>query len=306
MASEPTATGSSNETPRRPPKSVPFISLYRPPPGQPPNTTDERCFIYCTQSALHRAQNKPPICYSVCLRRIFPFEIEVLQHDVPLPPEGQAHSPNPDQSVPASSSYTSPKTGNASTPQQPHPPPHPQETRVWNPGFYIWTSSSARATRDKIDMMAMDLSKQYLWSQRRDEWIQKRQAALTAHARTIVDKNARIRLDDGIEITKDGQIDGPWSHSFLHPLSSSLIKSCLLSPVQSLLDPISTLLAPTSHALLHFRNALDNGSLHHLGTRAWEKAWSPEPMMLAMRVVKRVWKKEGGEGEGEGEGDMDG
>ena len=40
MASAPAAPD-SNETPRRPPKSVPFISLHRPPPGEfaPSNST---------------------------------------------------------------------------------------------------------------------------------------------------------------------------------------------------------------------------------------------------------------------------
>ncbi|KIM63866.1 hypothetical protein SCLCIDRAFT_116127, partial [Scleroderma citrinum Foug A] len=215
--------------------------------GQPPNTIDERCFIYCTQTAPHRAQRKPPTCRSICLRRIFPFEIEVLEHDIPLPPEGQVCAPTPDQ---------------------PHPP-QPQEIRIWNPGFYIWTSSSARAARDKIETMTMDLSKQHVWSQKREEW----------------------------------------SRSHLHLLSASsfsLIKSSILSPIQSLLEPVSTVLTPTSLALLHFRNALSNGSLHHLGARAWEKAWSPDPMILAMKVVKRVWKKEGGEDEGDNDGDVEG
>lgn len=170
-------------------------------------------------------------------------------------------------------------------------------------------------------MMAMDLGKQHLWVQKREEWFQKRQAALLKRG-IKPDPHRRIVLDDGIEITKDGKIESSWhvpfpilflghslssrSHSNLHLLSSSSfssIKSTLLSP---LLDPVSALLAPTSLALLHFRNALSNGSLHHLGTRAWEKAWSPDPMILAMKVVKRVWKKEDGEDESDGDGDMEG
>lgn len=155
--------------------------------------------------------------------------------------------------------------------------------------------------------MTMDLSKQHVWSQKREEWFQRRKAALIEHGRAN-DHNRRVLLDDGMEI-KEGQIDSPWSRSHLHLLSSasfSLIKSSILSPIQSLLDPVSTLLAPTSVALLHFRNALSNGSLHHLGARAWEKAWTPDPMILAVKVVKRVWKKEGGEDEGDNDGDMEG
>ena len=61
--------------------------------------------------------------------------------------------------------------------------------------------------------MTMDLSKQHVWSQKREEWFQRRKAALIEHGRAS-DKNRRVLLDDGIEI-KDGQINGPWHVPFL-------------------------------------------------------------------------------------------
>lgn len=117
-------------------------------------------------------------------------------------------------------------------------------------------------------------------------------------SKNAVVRDERVVLDDGIEITKSGQIEGPWSHSSLHPLSStdSSLLTPLLAPLQSLSEPIGNLLNPTSHALAHLRRALSDGSLYSFGERAWEKAWTPEPLMLAMKVVERVWKKEGGEG----------
>jgi len=63
--------------------------------------------------------------------------------------------------------------------------------------------------------MTMDLSKQHVWSQKREEWFQRRKAALIEHGRAN-DHNRRVLLDDGMEI-KEGQIDGPWHVPFLGP-----------------------------------------------------------------------------------------
>ncbi|KAI6028236.1 hypothetical protein EDC04DRAFT_2898962 [Pisolithus marmoratus] len=317
----PSTPANAPNTPRRPPSHVPFISLLRPPPGQPPNTTDERCLFYCTQSALHRAQHKPPTCRSICLRRVYPFEVEVRtsssvgQHEIPLPPEGQ---PSTHKSsgwigagpVPASSSYSGLRSPSSSSSSQltpePHPQQKPQETRIWNPGLYVWTSTSARAARDKIETMAMDLGKEHAWIWERQEWIKRREIALREHilSRNATMENERVVLDDGIEITKSGQIEGPWYHSSLHPfsLTDSSLLTPLLAPLQSLAEPISNLLNPTTHALSHLRHALSDGSLYSFGERAWEKAWSPEPLMLARKAVERVWRKEGGEGDGDVDG----
>ncbi|KAI6116086.1 hypothetical protein F5141DRAFT_1001232 [Pisolithus sp. B1] len=282
--------------PRRPPSHVPFISLHRPAPGQPPNTTDERCLFYCTQSALHRAQHKPPTCRSICLRRVYPFEVEIrtststptiVQHEIPLPPEGQ-HSaqkstdwigPGP---VPASNSYSGLRSpfSSSSMPITPEPQSQqkPRDTRIWNPGLYIWTSTSARAVRDKIETMAMDLGKEHAWTRKRQEWIMKREMALREHlrSRNAAVKDERVVLDDGIEITK--------SHSSLHSFSltdSSSLLTPLFAPLLSLAEPIRNLLNPTTHALSHFRRALADGSLYSFGERAWKKACTPDPLILA-------------------------
>ncbi|KAI6125550.1 hypothetical protein EV401DRAFT_2068294 [Pisolithus croceorrhizus] len=329
--SSPSTTGSAGTSsnapnmPRRPPSHVPFISLHRPAPGQPPNTTDERCLFYCTQSALHRAQHKPPTCRSICLRRVYPFEVEIrtststptiVQHEIPLPPEGQ-HSaqkstdcigPGP---VPASNSYSGvrSKFSSSSMPITPEPQPQqkPRDTRIWNPGLYVWTSTSARAVRDKIETMTMDLGKEHAWTRKRQEWIMKRAMALREHlrSRNAAVKDERVVLDDGIEITKSGQIEGPWSHSSLHSFSltdSSSLLTPLSAPLLSLAEPIRNLLNPTTHALSHFRRALADGSLYSFGERAWKKACTPDPLILARKAVERVWKKEGGEGDGDVDG----
>lgn len=135
----------------------------------------------------------------------------------------------------------------------------------------------------------------------------KREMALREHlrSRNAAVKDERVVLDDGIEITKSGQIEGPWSHSSLHSFSltdSSSLLTPLFAPLLSLAEPIRNLLNPTTHALSHFRRALADGSLYSFGERAWKKACTPDPLILARKAVERVWKKEGGEGDGDVDG----
>ncbi|KAI6112032.1 hypothetical protein EDD16DRAFT_1485164 [Pisolithus croceorrhizus] len=300
--SSPSTTGSAGTSsnapnmPRRPPSHVPFISLHRPAPGQPPNTTDERCLFYCTQSALHRAQHKPPTCRSICLRRVYPFEVEIrtststptiVQHEIPLPPEGQ-HSA---QNMPI-------------TPE-PQPQQKPRDTRIWNPGLYVWTSTSARAVRDKIETMTMDLGKEHAWTRKRQEWIMKRAMALREH---LLWSNRRSMVRPTSPHPFPPCAFSPAlsrSHSSLHSFSltdSSSLLTPLSAPLLSLAEPIRNLLNPTTHALSHFRRALADGSLYSFGERAWKKACTPDPLILARKAVERVWKKEGGEGDGDVDG----
>jgi len=53
-------------------------------PPRPPNKNDERCIIYCTQTASRRSVGQQPICKTFCWRRLFP------QDSVPIPSEDGA------------------------------------------------------------------------------------------------------------------------------------------------------------------------------------------------------------------------
>lgn len=88
------ATTSSNKTqghdhgdPRAPILVVPPIAALRGRPTshpRPPNQNDERCIIYCTQTAARRSVGQQPICKTVCWRRLFPQDYTPLDSGTPV------------------------------------------------------------------------------------------------------------------------------------------------------------------------------------------------------------------------------
>lgn len=66
-------------------------------PPRPPNQNDERCIIYCTQTASRRSVGQQPICKTWCWRRLFP------QDYIPLDqlPENNAADATAAAGVPA-------------------------------------------------------------------------------------------------------------------------------------------------------------------------------------------------------------
>lgn len=327
--SQSTTANEARDTPSRPPPTIPFIALHRPAQGQAANMTDEHCLIYCRQTADHRKQGRKPICRTVCLRRVFKSEMESSfsssEQDVPLPPEGQPQYTLLDaEPLPASTSY-SPSTASdrnptllTKSPQGAESQRQQERPRIWQPGYYLWTSASSRAAQERIETMAMDIGREHDWIRKREEWIKQQQKVLGEMGVFIRNneislpanisgkwigldgngngddgaENRRILLGDGIALTSSGQIEGPWSHSRLWQLSFTGL-------VQSVLEPLETLVSPTSRALGHVSRAFESGSLSNFATRAWEKAWSPEPADLARRACRSALErwKDGGEGE---------
>ncbi|KDQ55139.1 hypothetical protein JAAARDRAFT_37655 [Jaapia argillacea MUCL 33604] len=105
-------------------QGLPSIHILRPPPSRLPRKIDERCFIYCSQTNVGRANGHQPNCRSFCLRRVFlhqvqkvvaadpndsedpvapgdPIRLEKVHLHLPLPPEGQRHlaAPGPGPTV---------------------------------------------------------------------------------------------------------------------------------------------------------------------------------------------------------------
>lgn len=209
--------------------------------------TDEHCLIYCRQTADHRKQGRKPICRTVCLRRVFKSEMESSfsssEQDVPLPPEGQPQYTLLDaEPLPASTSY-SPSTASdrnptllTKSPQGAESQRQQERPRIWQPGYYLWTSASSRAAQERIETMAMDIGREHDWIRKREEWIKQQQKVLGEMGVFIRNneislpanisgkwigldgngngddgaENRRILLGDGIALTSSGQIEGPW------------------------------------------------------------------------------------------------
>lgn len=136
--------------------------------------TDEWCLTYCSQSVTGRIHSKEPFCRSICIRKVFPHEVKNIvafknhrnvasdgQAKYPLPPEGQpANVPRYLGGKPTEDHDTRESAADG--------------TKVWDEGWYLWTSRSRFAIHEKTDTMVMDLEQQRRlaehWEQRREVW----------------------------------------------------------------------------------------------------------------------------------------
>ncbi|KAF8342938.1 uncharacterized protein EI90DRAFT_809197 [Cantharellus anzutake] len=55
-----------------------------------PNRVDERCVIYCTQTAARRVAGEPPICKTWCYRRLFPHDYSPVGQSARVKPDGNS------------------------------------------------------------------------------------------------------------------------------------------------------------------------------------------------------------------------
>lgn len=110
------------------------------------------CLTYSFQTARGRVQNHEPKTYSICLRKIYPHEVADYllgkgwqtqqSNSIPLPPEGQ----------PVQERYLD--ESDAST------KPDEDETRYWEQGWYLWTTTSNRNAVEKMLLMSQSLKSQ--------------------------------------------------------------------------------------------------------------------------------------------------
>ncbi len=117
--------------------SIPSIVTLtgRPSPWpKAPNRVDERCIIYCSQTAARRAEGEPPICKTWCYRRLFPQDyasVEEKAQSVPLHAESK-----PKQAVNSSGRSE-----------------QPPESFAFD-GRYVYFGRSRFRARDRMDGMS--------------------------------------------------------------------------------------------------------------------------------------------------------
>lgn len=153
-------------------------------PGKVPDKMDEICFTYSFQTARGRTQNHDPKTYSICLRKIYPHEVTDYllgkgwrtqqTSNIPLPPEGQ----------PAQEPYL----------DEPESSLKPdEETRYWEQGWYLWTTSSNKNAVEKLLLMSQSLKSQdrYLQDKLRRENEEQNEKMWTEQLRGRI----RVELD---------------------------------------------------------------------------------------------------------------
>ncbi|KAG9312039.1 hypothetical protein JVU11DRAFT_7318 [Chiua virens] len=266
----------------------PLLSLSRPPPGKVPDKTDEICFTYAFQTARGRSQNHEPKTYSICLRKVYPHEVSDYllgkgwrtqqSNSIPLPPEGQ-----PTQERFVDDSEESLK-------------PDEDETRYWEEGWYLWTTTSNKNAVEKLYLMSQSLKSQ-------DRYLQdKLHREHEEHEKAWIEQlrgRVRVELDGTLSsVPPSDYLHYYWyvfaflnlglNRSWRSRQSSSLTQ--IPTSLRPLFDPMRRLLTPTTKVLDIFRRSFQSGSQREFAHRLLEKARSPEPFVLGRRLFKKAWE----------------
>ncbi|KAF5335865.1 hypothetical protein D9757_015166 [Collybiopsis confluens] len=153
-------------------------------PGRFSPKTDEWCFTYCTQSVTGRVHSASPSCSTMCIRKVFPHEVKNIlsfkthsfvdsdgKAKYALPPEGQTELIPPILGGTKGKDVTRDTQDSSSSKPSTKP-----ETRYWDTGYYLFSSSSVFGTVEHFFSMTQDLSKLASTQKRQDrikrEWLE--------------------------------------------------------------------------------------------------------------------------------------
>ncbi|TRM69160.1 hypothetical protein BD626DRAFT_473125 [Schizophyllum amplum] len=274
----------SSSTPPLPPKpaqrqppfaSLPTIKVFNPPQGIHSRKVDEWCFTVCTQTVNNRHRGRLPECNSVCLRRVFPFEVRRLMalHNSrgampPLPPEGQPeHIPwylggkrgkSASDGSDADYDEDDPPMG---IPGQVIEPP-----KTWKEGWYLWSIGSLWAFFNHTHQMATTLENIEPNGQ-----VKRRRVPTPARP---------------VEVEYDNHTE----QQLLIPLPPN---------TPPIIEPLKKFLAPTGHVLSIFKDSITEGHQVEFFRRVWEKAQTDEPWLLARNTFTRMYTRWKGNADGD-------
>ncbi|EAU91468.1 hypothetical protein CC1G_01957 [Coprinopsis cinerea okayama7 len=274
---------------RKPPfADWPTIKILTPPQGRFSPKVDEWCLTYCTQTVSGRIHGRESNCRSICIRKVFPHEVRNIvsfKRHSNVDAEGKAHYPLPAEGQPVNL----PRLLGGKAPEDPDDQPSSSKsspnTRNWEEGWYLWTSSSRRAALERMQLMSFDLEKQNAYRQQQEQ-------------RKEVWQDFQDRLKQG-GVDKEElaqRYGGKFSGSIFPPHVSpeDRAKSMLLHiPPEwpSLWERIDKLLAPSRQVLSIFKESLLSGEHKQFALRVWEKARTDEPFVLARRTLTRTYER---------------
>ena len=172
------------------------------------------------------------------------------------------------------------------------------KVRYWEPGWYLWSTTSRWAAQEQMDMLSRDLKWQSDWQKYKD---------------SVNDDYRRRQGKREDEVDDDGneRVQGPRiRQSFpdltyvrrslpnVHPtnlcLRFSRSENTWLVPVPPphllLGNAIKNYVAPTRKLMALVQGTFDDGRQGELCARMWEKAQTREPWTVAGSAVRKVWK----------------
>jgi len=187
----------------------------------------------------------------------------------PLPPEGQRSSSNDEPtSMSLADAEKHASTGFLSSSSR-----DDDQVRMWEPGYYLWSTKSRWGAQEHMELMMRDLNRQTQWMKKK------------------ADTNAKAkRMEEGLEQADDDQPVAS-KRSFHFP---DLADSSFLVPIPPPHVVIGTAihkyLEPTNKLLGIVRESIQAGHQQELVKRMWEKALTPEPWILVRNVCTKMWK----------------
>jgi len=164
------------------------------------------------------------------------------------------------------------------------------KVRYWEPGWYLWSTTSRWAAQEQMDMMSRDLKWQSDWQKYKDN---------------VNDdyKRRQGRAEDEVDDEGKERVQGPRIRQSFPDLTDNTWLVPVPPPHLLLGDAIKNYMAPTFKLMTLVHGTFDDGRQRELCTRMWEKAQTREPWTVAHSAVRKVWKvlSEGPPADEEGE-----
>jgi len=165
------------------------------------------------------------------------------------------------------------------------------KVRYWEPGWYLWSTTSRWAAQEQMDMLSRDLKWQSDWQKYKD---------------SVNADYKRRQGRGGDEVDDEGKegVQGPRIRQSFPDLTETSWLVPVPPPHLLLGNAIRNYMAPTFKLMTLVRGTFDDGRQGELSARMWEKAQTHEPWTVAQSAVRKVWKilSEGPPVDEEGEG----
>jgi len=151
------------------------------------------------------------------------------------------------------------------------------KVRYWEPGWYLWSTTSRWAAQEQMDMLSRDLKWQSDWQKYKDN---------------VNDdyKRRQGRGEDEAEDEGKERVQGPRIRQSFPDLTENTWLVPVPPPHLLLGNAIRSYMAPTSKLMALVQGTFDDGRQGELCTRMWEKAQTREPWTVAHSAVRKVWK----------------
>jgi len=151
------------------------------------------------------------------------------------------------------------------------------KVQYWEPGWYLWSTTSRWAAQEQMDMMSRDLKWQSDWQK----------------YKVNVNDDYRRRQGKGEgEVDEEGRerVQVPRIRQSFPDLTENTWLVPVPPPHLMLGNAMKKYMAPTFKLMALVQGTFDDGRQGELCMRMWDKAQTREPWTVAHSAVRKVWK----------------